>query len=63
MNYTVEIVWNREFDFVNYANNVETFKLAKEIGESALDMGDGARVKKYRVLNSGGNVIYPKYTE
>ena len=57
--YQVELVWNREFDFVPYgpihANLYAAVQAAKEIENS----GDGARVKKTRVINADtGRIVW-----
>lgn len=48
--YRIEIVWNREFDFVPFGPFFDTCEKAREYGEYLLNMGDGASVKKYRII-------------
>jgi len=56
--FNVELVWNREFHFVPYGEShpdvASAIKFAKEMEES----GDGARVKKTRIIDSDGNVVW-----
>ena len=57
--YQVQVVWNREFDFVNYSIPEQEFNNAKSKAEDIINSGDKARIKKYRILNSEGKVVYP----
>jgi hypothetical protein len=57
--YQIQVVWNREFNFVNYSTPTQEFKNAKSKIEAFINSGDGARVKKYRIVDSDGDVIYP----
>lgn len=59
MKYQVELVWNREFNFVPYGKEHEDLEEARKYAYSLLYMGDGARVKKARVidLNTGEVVL------
>ena len=57
--YQVQVVWNREFIFVNYSIPEQEFDKAKAKAKDILNSGDGARVKKYRIINSVGDVVYP----
>ena len=54
--FRIELVWNREFNWCvfDYANTLESAK-AKAI--SIRDSGDGARVKKVRVLDNSTDKI------
>lgn len=58
MTYQVELVWNREFEFVAhgkpYSDLDAAIRFAKEMEES----GDGARVKKTRVVDETGEVVW-----
>ena len=54
--YTVEIVWNREFTWSTYTTT-ESLQQALKIKEDALSSGDGARVKKARVLGPQGEIV------
>lgn len=58
--YQLQIVWNREFHFVNFGDLSESLERTIEVGDSLLDSGDGARVKKFRVVNELGEVVHPK---
>ena len=57
--YQVQVVWNRGFTFVNYSRSEQEFDKAKAKAEDILNSGDGARVKKYRIINSVGDIVYP----
>jgi hypothetical protein len=61
--YQLQVVWNREFDYVNYSTPDPDIKVVKAKGEVMLNSGDEAAVKKYRILNSKGDVVYPVYTK
>jgi hypothetical protein len=52
--YIIELVWNREFHWVFYKTIKATLVDAKKIGKEILYMGDGARVKKLRLIDSNG---------
>lgn len=51
MTYYVEVVWNREFDFVRYGDGHVKKAQAVAACREAENSGDGARVKKARVVN------------
>lgn len=55
MFYIVEVVWNREFDWSQYSNH-DNLYVAIEAAKQAENSGDGARVKKARVVDSEGKV-------
>lgn len=48
--YSVELMWNREFDFSHYR---KTFDLesALKLAESLSNMGDGTSVKRIRIID------------
>lgn len=52
-----ELVWNREFHFVTWCTKA-TLEEAKESLISIRDSGDGARVKKVRVVDEEGTVLW-----
>ena len=54
--YTVEIIWNREFTWSTYTTT-ESLQQALKIKEDALSSGDGARVKKARILGPQGEIV------
>jgi hypothetical protein len=56
--FQVELVWNREFDFTPYGAPYETLDLAIEFAKKMENMGDGASVKKTRVRDEDGNVVW-----
>lgn len=49
--YTIEIVWNRENSWSYWATR-DDLQSAKNSAISIRDSGDGARVKKARVINT-----------
>lgn len=55
--YTVELVWNREFNWVHWTSK-DSLDGAKKAAISIRDSGDGARVKKVRVLDENGNTVW-----
>ncbi len=56
--YFVELVWNREFHFVPYGKQYDTLNSAIAFAKSMENSGDGAQVKKTRVLDSDGKVVW-----
>ena len=56
--YTVELVWNREFHFCRFGEKYPTKETAILVAQRLLDSGDGARVKKARVLNDKDEVVW-----
>lgn len=56
--FSVELVWNREFAFVPYGRPFPTIEEAINYSRSLEAMGDGASVKKTRVLNAEGEVVW-----
>jgi hypothetical protein len=50
--YQVEIIWNREFHYVPYSTPKNTMGEARELAKSLMNSGDGARVKKARIINA-----------
>lgn len=58
MRYQLEVVWNREFDFVPHGIPHEELDLAIRAGKFLENMGDGESVKKFRVVDNTGKVVY-----
>ena len=58
--YYVELVWNREFNWTGCGDAFATKKAAKKFGKELLYGGDGARVKKFRVVDNDYEIVYPK---
>lgn len=58
MMYQVELVWNREFDFVPYGDMRTDLDEAIELSKLLESMGDGAVVKKTRIVDGNGNIVY-----
>jgi len=51
--FEVELVWNREFSYVIFGEPHETIEQAISAAEDIQNSGDGARVKKTRVVRDG----------
>lgn len=58
MTFQVELVWNREFHFVPYGNAHENLDDAIRFAKAAEEMGDGERVKKTRILDHEGEIVW-----
>lgn len=58
MNYRVELVWNREFDFVPYGPQHTDLKQAIAYAKALEASGDGERVKKTRIVDDNGKVVW-----
>lgn len=56
--FQVELVWNREFHFILYGGSYLDIKSAIKFAKEMEMSGDGARVKKTRVVNSDGAVVW-----
>jgi hypothetical protein len=56
--YQLELIWNREFDFVRHgsaSNDLDAvIKRARDMEES----GDGMRVKKTRIVDQYGTTVW-----
>jgi hypothetical protein len=58
MTYHVELVWNREFDFVPYGKPLDNIDDAITYAKALENMGDGEAVKKTRILDSDGDIAW-----
>lgn len=58
MAYQVELVWNREFDFVPYGAEQTHLRNAISFARAMEESGDGERVKKTRIVNADGVVVW-----
>lgn len=56
--FQVELVWNREFSFVPYGELHDTLDQAIEFAKKMENMGDGESVKKTRVVDTEGNIVW-----
>lgn len=56
--FQVELVWNREFHFVAYGQPKEKLRDAIAFARACEEMGDGERVKKTRVVDDCGDVVW-----
>ena len=57
MSYEVQLVWNREFHWGTREHRDDLDEAIRE-AKSLLNMGDGASVKKTRVVDDGGKVVW-----
>lgn len=48
----IELVWNREFNWCLYKGIQDNLDTAIEYAKDIRDSGDGARVKKIRVIDT-----------
>lgn len=58
MSYRVELVWNREFHWVEYGPHYTMLYDAVRAAKRLMESGDGARVKKARVLDDNDRVCW-----
>ena len=58
MKYQVELVWNREFNWCQHGQPFTNLDHAIAMTETLSNMGDGARVKKTRIVDLDGNVVW-----
>ena len=58
MTYQLELVWNREFDFVCHGSLFDDLPSAIRFAKEMENSGDGARVKKTRIVDSNGVVVW-----
>ena len=56
--FQVELVWNREFNFVPHGPPHPTIEKAIEDAKAMENIGDGESVKKTRVVNGDGEVVW-----
>lgn len=56
--YRIELVWNREFNWAPFGKPHDDLEAATSAAISIRDSGDGARVKKVRVLNDSDDVVW-----
>jgi hypothetical protein len=60
MAFRVEVIWNREFHWSSFSNSKETLERAISSAESVMNSGDGARVKKARIIDEvTGEIVWP----
>lgn len=52
MKYRKELVWNREFSWCIFGEDTDNLEDAKASLISIRDSGDGARVKKVRIVEN-----------
>ena len=58
MTFQIEIVWNREFHFVTHSQPHEDIEYCILRAKALENMGDGAVVKKTRIVNEQGKVVW-----
>lgn len=56
--FQVELVWNREHLWVRYADPYEDIEAAIKFAQLMESSGDGARVKKTRIIDGDGKVVW-----
>lgn len=56
--YQVELVWNREFHWVPFGNPHPNLSSAIKAARAIENSGDGARVKKTRISDENGDIIW-----
>lgn len=56
--FQVELVWNREFDFVPYGPEHPDIDKAIKSAKIIENSGDGARVKKTRIMDDSGKIVW-----
>lgn len=57
--YFIQVVWNRDFDWVELSLPAfHDLDKAIQYAESDALHGDGARIKKHRIVDAEGNVVY-----
>ncbi len=56
--YQVQVIWNREFGFVNYGDPWDKLSNAIEFARAMENSGDGARVKKTQVVDDQDKVVW-----
>jgi len=60
--FRVELVWNGEFDWSHFGEDYDDLELARQAALSIRDSGDGARVKKARIVdNETDEVVIDAY--
>jgi hypothetical protein len=58
LRYFVELMWNREFHFVNHGGPFVTLDGAIACTKTMENMGDGECVKKTRIVDDYGRVVF-----
>jgi hypothetical protein len=56
--YQVEIVWRGEFNFVKYGSEYSDLDAAIKYAKSVENMGDGGSVKKTRITDDRGDIVW-----
>lgn len=55
--YKIELIWNREFNWHLWGELYDSLESAKKSAVSLRDSGDGARVKKIRILDDETDIV------
>jgi len=55
--YQIQLIWNREFHYVNYGDPIDDLTLARCMARDVENSGDGERVKAVRIVDEDGRVI------
>jgi hypothetical protein len=56
--FQVEVVWNREFNWVHCGTPHDSLDEAIQYARLMEESGDGARVKKTRIVDSEDKVVW-----
>ena len=56
--FYVELVWNREFHFVQYGEGHQDLESAIKLADRMADMSNGECVKETRVVDEDGKVVF-----
>ena len=59
--YQVQIVWNREVNYVNIEEPQKDLDKALTIAKMYKNMSDGEAVKKAQIIDMEGTVIVPSH--
>jgi hypothetical protein len=57
--FYIELVWNREFHWTQYGSGYPTKDQAIAKAKALLNMGDGASIKKARIVDEDRKVVVP----
>jgi len=56
--YQVELVWNRSFDWVRFGPQYDSLDRAIAFAKVTENMGDGAEVKETRIVDDNGAIVW-----
>ncbi len=58
MKFKIEVVWNREFDFVSYGSPQDNLDRAIAVAKTLENSGDGQGVKKTRIVDENRKIVW-----